>query len=387
MTDGTGQYAFAALPPGEYTLTFTLPGFEQLARAVDLASVPTATVDVALRVGGLFEAVTVAVPGTAIDAPAINMPHAVTVVSRETLEQQGATQLVDLFKNLSVSHGVVGERNSWYNSNQPATLTENVANVNLRGLGASRTLVLLNGRRLVPFPARLIGGRFVDVNTIPAIAVGRLEVLKEGAAATYGSDAVGGVANFVTRHDFRGVELNVSHDYFDRAGDTTVAGIWGGRIGASRAVVSAERVGRQELQMVDRPWTLERLSRYGADSRAGWSSIGNPGTFSVGEPVPWTADIFDPRCTDFGGQDDGWTCRFRYAPYDNLIDEQQQTRAFAELNGPLTARTNYHVEGLWAQATIPNWYTTPSYPPFPLTSTTIMEVAPDHPGRQAFCAG
>ena len=386
VTDGTGQYAFAALPPGEYTLTFTLLGFEQLARAVDLASVSTATVDVSLRVGGLFEAVTVAVTGTAIDAPAINMPHAVAVVSRETMVQQGSTQLVDLFKNLSVSHGVIGERNSWYNSNQPATLTENVANVNLRGLGASRTLVLLNGRRHVPVPARLIGGRFVDVNTIPAIAVGRLEVLKEGAAATYGSDAVGGVANFVTRSDFRGFELNVSHDYFDSAGDTTVAGIWGGRIGASSAVFSAERVGRQELQMVDRPWTLDRLSMYGADSRAGWSSIGNPGTFAVGAPTPWTADVFDPRCTDFGGQDEGWTCRFRYAPYDNLIDEQQQTRAFGELNGPLNARTNYHIEGLWADATIPNWYTTPSYPPFPLTSTTIMEVAPDHPGRQAHCA-
>ena len=164
VTDGTWQYAFAALPPGEYTLTFTLPGFEQLARAVDLASVSTATVDVSLRVGGLFEAVTVAVTGTAIDAPAINMPHAATVVSRDAIAQQGSTQLVDLVKNRSVSHGVIGERNSWYNSNQSATLTENVANVNLRGLGASRTLVLLNGRRHVPVPARLIGGRFVDVS-------------------------------------------------------------------------------------------------------------------------------------------------------------------------------------------------------------------------------
>ncbi len=328
-----------------------------------------------------------AVTGTAIDAPAINMPHAVTVVSRETLEQQGATQLVDLFRNLNVSHGVVGERNSWYNSNQPSTLTENVANVNLRGLGASRTLVLINGRRHVPVPARLIGGRFVDVNTIPAIAVGRLEVLKEGASATYGSDAVGGVANFVTRNDFRGFEMNVSHDYFDGGGDTTVAGIWGGRIGASSAVLSMERVGRQELQMAERPWTLDRLSTHVSGNRAGWSSLGNPGTFAVGAPVPWTADVFDPRCTDFGGQDEGWTCRFRYAPYDNLFDEQQQTRAFLELNGPLNDRTNYHVEGLWSEAVIPNWYTTPSYPPFPLTSTTIMEVAATHPGRQQFCGG
>ena len=387
VTDADGSYVFEALPPGGYTLTFTLPGFEELTRSVELAAAGAPMVDVRLRLGGLFEEVTVAVTGTAIEAPAINMPHAVAVVSRETIEQQGSTQLVDLFRNLSVSHGVVGERNSWYNSNQPSTLTETVANVNLRGLGASRTLVLLNGRRHVPVPARLIGGRFVDVNTIPAIAIGRLEVLKEGSAAIYGSDAVGGVANFVTRSDFRGLELNVSHDYFNSAGDTTVAGIWGGRIGSSSLVFAAERVGRQELQMADRPWTLDRLSTHVPGNRAGWSSLGNPGTFAVGAPVPWTADVFDPRCAEFGGQDEGWTCRFRYAPYDNLIDEQHQNRAFFEANGPLNARTNYHVEALWADAVIPEWYTTPSYPPFPLTSTTIMEVGPDHPGRQAFCGG
>ncbi len=386
VTDIEGRYALTELAAGNYAVTFSLPGFERADRDVELTAGLAAMVDVDLRVGGLFEEVTVSVTGTAIEAPAINMPHAVTVVSREVLEQQGATQLVDLFRNLNVSHGVVGERNSWYNSNQPATLTENVANVNLRGLGASRTLVLINGRRHVPVPARLIGGRFVDVNTIPAIAVGRLEVLKEGASATYGSDAVGGVANFVTRDDFRGFEFNVSHDWFSGAGDTTVAGIWGGRIGSTRAVLAAERMGRQELQMADRPWALDRLSVYPPGTRGGWSSIGNPGTFAVGTPAPYTAPVFDPRCTDFGGLDEGWTCRFRYAPYDNLIDEQDQTRIFAELNGPLNSRTNYHVEGLWSDAVIPRWYTTPSYPPFPLISTTIMEVAANHPGRQAFCS-
>ena len=159
VTDVDGSCAFEALPPGAYTITFTLPGFEELARTVELAAASAPTVDVSLRVGGLFEEVTVTVTGTAIDAPAINMPHAVVVVSRDTIEQQGSTQLVDLFKNLSVSHGVIGERSSWYNSNQPSTLTENVANVNLRGLGASRTLVLINSRRHVPVPARLTNSK------------------------------------------------------------------------------------------------------------------------------------------------------------------------------------------------------------------------------------
>ena len=393
VTDGEGRYSLTALAPGAYTVSFSLPGFERVERpGVEVTGSTPATVDAVLQIGGLFEQVTVAVTGTAIDAPAINMPAAVTLVSRQTLEQQGSTQLVDLFKNLSQSHGVIGERNSWYNSNQPATLTENVANVNLRGLGASRTLVLINGRRHVPVPARLIGGRFVDVNTIPAIAVGRLEVLKEGASATYGSDAVAGVANFVTRNDFRGFEANVSHDYFADAGDTTVAGIWGGRIGASSLVLSAERVGRQDLQMTERPWLLDRQTPFLPGSRSGWSSLGNPGTFAVGRPAAFTSDVFDPRCAELGGQPDPdpsvgvpWTCRFRYSPYDNLIEAQQQTRAFVELNGPINDRTNYHVEGLFANATIPDWYTTPSYPPFPVTNTTIQQVAPDHPGRLAFC--
>ena len=111
VSDADGRYSLAALPSGNYTVTYSLPGFERAQQEVGLAAGITATVDVDLALGGLFEEVTVAVTGTAIDAPAINMPHAVTVVSRDMLEQQGATQLVDLFRNLNVSHGVGGERN------------------------------------------------------------------------------------------------------------------------------------------------------------------------------------------------------------------------------------------------------------------------------------
>ncbi|MDE2707035.1 MAG: TonB-dependent receptor, partial [Gemmatimonadota bacterium] len=83
---------------------------------------------------------------------------------------------------------------------------------------------------------------------------------------------------------------------------------------------------------------------------------------------------------------ESWTCRFRYQQYENLIEDMSHTRAFAEINGELDNGTEYHLEGLFAQADIPEWYTTPSYPPFPLTDTSIMEVAPNHPGREAFCA-
>ena len=166
VTDLDGRYTLTALPPGTYALTFSMPGFERGQQdGVGVEAGATTMADASLTVGGIFEQVTVAVTGTAIASPAIDMPHAVTVVSRETLEQQGSTQLVDLFRSLSISHGVVGERNSWYNSNQPSTLTENVANVNLRGLGASRTLVLINGRRQGPGPPPASSGGASSTST------------------------------------------------------------------------------------------------------------------------------------------------------------------------------------------------------------------------------
>ncbi|MDE2963640.1 MAG: Plug domain-containing protein [Acidobacteriota bacterium] len=122
------------------------------------------------------------VTGTVIRETPIDSPNSVSVINRESLSQQGSPSVVELFKNMSVSGGVLGESNSWYNGTSTG-IAETVANVNLRSLGASRTLVLLNGRRQTYLPARLAGGRFVDVNAFPDIAIDRIDVLKEGAGA------------------------------------------------------------------------------------------------------------------------------------------------------------------------------------------------------------
>ena len=358
-------------------------GYESAATTVVVVAGKTATVELELTAKAV-ELEEVVVTGTAFKESPINLPYAVAVTGREKMAEQGSPQAVDFFKNLSASHGVIGERSSWYNANQAATLSENIANVNLRGLGASRTLVLINSRRQTYVPARLIGGRFVDVNAIPAIAIDRVEVLKEGASAIYGSDAVAGVANFLTRDDFEGFEVSAAHEYFAGAGDTNAGAIWGGKLGSAHAIVAGEWRGRQKLPASERDYLLQPW--HGGGQRLGWSSLGNPGTFAVGAPAPWTAAIHAPRCEQFGGFRESWTCRFRYQQYENLIEDMSHIRAFTEINGTLDNGTEYHLEGLWAEAEIPEWYTTPSYPPFPLTDTSIMEVAPNHPGREAFCA-
>ena len=189
-------------------------------------------------------------------------------------------------------------------------------------------------------------------------------MLKEGASAIYGSDAVGGIVNFVTRNDFEGFELTVSHDNFDDANDTMLGGIWGGALGDSHAVVAVEHERRGELKAGDRSWALRPLLD---PWRAAWSSVGNPGHFwfpteSLDAAAMPKEDFFsgigdrsgknDPRCREFGGDPESYSCLFNYQPWDNLIEKTRNTRAFAELNGPWGDRASYHIEALWAESSL-----------------------------------
>ena len=260
MSDEQGQFTIPDVPVGEHEVRAELIGYSTATTTVAVEAGQTATVELRIKPSALLLE-EVAVTGTAFEESPINLPYAVTVVGREEMAEQGSPQVVDFFKNLGASHGVIGEANSWYNAIAGNVVPETVANVNLRGLGASRTLVLLNGRRQTYVPARLIGGRFVDVNAFPSIAIDRIEVLKEGASAIYGSDAVAGVANFVTRDEFAGFEVTGSYDHFAHAGDSNLGAIWGGALGSAHAVVSVERMSRQELKAEERDWTLRPYIR------------------------------------------------------------------------------------------------------------------------------
>ena len=332
----------------------------------------------------------VQVTGTAIRETPIDSPASVAVLNRDTLVQQGAPQLVDMFKNLTISSGVLGEVNSWYGG--ATNVPETVANVNLRGLGASRTLVLINGRRTAYLPAQLPGGRYVDVNTIPSIAIERLDVLKEGAGAIYGSDAVGGVVNFITRNRFEGMEIQASHEYYSGGGDSRFAGIWGHRFGSSNMTVAIEHQRRQQLSANERDFVLRPYP----DWWWGWSGIGNPGSFVVpaagagsdAATLSAAPRFVDPDCEAFGGYTDtgtARTCRFRYQAWDALIYGNRHTRGLVTLSGDVGEHGHYRIEGLYADGRTPSWETTPSFPPVSQFNQ-LQVVGPDHPGRRALVA-
>lgn len=148
---------------------------------------------------------TVQVTGSHIKRLQISGVGPVTVVDAETIERSGATSVETLLQRLPASAGFAGSQTNAYWAENGYGTTQ----VNLRGLGINRTLVLLNGRRMVN------GGTgansSVDLNVIPVALIERIEVLKDGASAIYGADAVAGVVNIITKKGFDGAEASVRY--------------------------------------------------------------------------------------------------------------------------------------------------------------------------------
>jgi len=129
----------------------------------------------------------------------------VETIRREDIEKIGVTTAAELLQKLTSN---VGGLTDGASISDQSGAQRGFNGANLRGLGVSSTLVLLNGRRLANFasPGDNAG---VDLNNIPAGAIQRVEVLKDGASAIYGTDAMGGVINFITRKDYQGVDIGV----------------------------------------------------------------------------------------------------------------------------------------------------------------------------------
>jgi len=146
---------------------------------------------------------------TGSNIPRINAETAlpVQVITRDDIKKTGATTVEELLSTIAVS--VQGNTNTVSASGSGAT-TSGVTGASLRGLGSQRTLVLINGRR-IPGGGTITDSVTVDINLIPLDAVERVEVLKDGASAIYGSDAIGGVLNFVLRRDYKGGEVSYTY--------------------------------------------------------------------------------------------------------------------------------------------------------------------------------
>jgi len=139
------------------------------------------------------------VTGSHISRSEVESALPVQVLTREDIERSGSVTVAELMSKVSANVLGLNEQLSINNFVNPG-----LSSVNLRGIGSGNTLVLLNGRRVANYA---FDGSAVDVNAIPLAAVERVEILKDGASAIYGTDAVAGVVNFILRKNYSGVEF------------------------------------------------------------------------------------------------------------------------------------------------------------------------------------
>ena len=191
----------------------------------------------------------IVVTGSRIPRPDLDSASPVTIISYETIATGGITDIGDLVQRIpSMSGSPIG------------TTTNNGGNgsvqIDLRGMGVDRTLTLVNGRRTVD------GG---DYQTIPAVMIERIEVLKDGGASVYGADAVAGVVNIITRSGFDGLEVSVqTADFFDmKSGAQNTVGLIGGKtFEGGHFTFGAEYVDQEQAFQSDTPWEFFQNSYY-----------------------------------------------------------------------------------------------------------------------------
>jgi iron complex outermembrane receptor protein len=152
----------------------------------------------------------IVITGSRIPQPNLTSASPVTVLSSQDIKLQGTTRTEDLINSLPQSFASQGS-----NISNGAL---GIATVNLRGLGPTRTLVLINGRRLQPGDPRV---PLADINFIPSAIVKRVDVLTGGASSTYGADAVAGVVNFIMDTSFRGLRIDAQASTFMHNNDVS----------------------------------------------------------------------------------------------------------------------------------------------------------------------
>ncbi|MEL6448239.1 MAG: TonB-dependent receptor [Pseudomonadota bacterium] len=218
----------------------------------------------------------VEVTGSRIKRTDVEGALPVQIIDRETIELSGEVSVADVLRNLPINSGGSFRPQSGSTGQAAATL-------NLRALGAGRTLILIDGRRAPVAPNLGVGQ---DLNQIPIGAVERIEILSDGASAIYGTDAIGGVVNIITRKDFEGAQIAYGEGYSSReGGDTAIGSLLFGASGAKSSIIAGVSYNKREIVFQrDRPW-----------SRGGASTFSNnflgSGVDANGDPIRDLPDI------------------------------------------------------------------------------------------------
>ncbi|MEO1028582.1 MAG: TonB-dependent receptor [Pseudomonadota bacterium] len=288
----------------------------------------------------------------------------------------GAQNIGDLTQTLTINTGAQNNPDAFTQGGTTGT-----SNINLRGLGVASTLILLNGKRQTLSAAPTNDGiNFVDTSSlVPLIAVQRVEILKDGASSLYGSDAIAGVANFITREDYDGVLFTgdfTSHASVGEYGEYNLQGLVGKTFGDVSILGAISYLDRTALTTAER-----RLSMPANDT----SSLGNPGAFfTVNDDIPGIpagTPLQDPGCAAAGGfpialgPPGVGFCGFDFGEFFNLVPDEDRLTAFGSLKWQVNDSTTWKFEVGYAD----NNAMRGNSPTFPFLQTALVPA--DNPGN------
>ena len=287
----------------------------------------------------------------------------VQTVTHEDIAKLGVTNTEALLQQITAISAVGGVPSA----TGVGASTYGEATVSLRGIGSNKTLILVNGRRLANYAT---DGAAVDINAIPLAAVDHVEVLKDGASGVYGSDAIGGVINFILRNNFNGVEANAyGSGTKDGGGLTKKASIiagWGDfdddryNITLAADVSKDTTIYGSERSYAGHSWNNNGLRDSSATPSGAISTFVPNTTPNAMGVVPHTLaslgkglgnPLAPDNCTSNGSAFDAnlGTCRFNSAPYVGLVPATERANLSASFRFKLNENNEFFVEGFHSQ--------------------------------------
>lgn len=323
-----------------------------LSVAITLASLGTTHVQAAEQTGADEKIEKIAVTGSRIKRADFEGVAPVTVITADDIASSGLSSISEVLQSSVANTG--GSLNG-----ESDGFTDSASSVNLRGMGANRTLVLINGRRQAAFPSAAGGtSNFVDVSDIPSAAVERIEILTGGASAIYGSDAVGGVVNIILKQQYDGAKVEAKYS------DTTQGGgeqldlsyLQGFNTENSQTLVMLEYRKVEEIKTSDRDSLYNPGYYENSDGELTWGA----GPFGDAAPSSWSSRITDysgiyhddkyvnldqQQCSDLFGDKGIYRPDYKYGCYYDKYADRGLQSAYDRVN--LVVNTTYDLNDDW----------------------------------------
>jgi iron complex outermembrane receptor protein len=305
----------------------------------------------------------VEITGSSIKRAQVEGALPVQTVTHEDIAKTGVTNTEALLASITANTAVGGT----VSAQGAGVSTYGLAAASLRGIGSSKTLILVNGRRLANFAT---DGTSVDINSIPLAAVDHVEILKDGASGVYGSDAIGGVINFILRNNYNGVEVTgYGSGTKDGGGNSAKASIIAGfgdfdedryNFTVSADVAKDKAIYGRQRGYAQQSWNNNGLREQSATPSGNLSTFDPTRTPNAGGVIPNSLNSLGTSlgnplnggdCTANGSQFDANTgsCRYNSAPAVPLFPEVDRANVSASFRFKLNDQNEFFVEGFHSE--------------------------------------